>query len=83
MRILQLHPAFGEPQMTAALEWALVTRCYTWEGVRRWLQQQIATASMPEAEVTLIPTAPPTPHVAPPNLAQYQALVPLGGPHGD
>ncbi len=83
VRILELHPSFSEAQMAVALEWALATRCYTWEGVRQWLQQQTATASIPEAELMLIPTAPPTPHVALPNLAQYQALVPLGGPDGD
>ncbi len=83
VRILGLHRTFSESQVAAALEWALGARCYTWEGVLHWLRAETGTTSTLDAELALAATAPSTPHVALPNVAQYQALVLPGGPDGN
>ena len=79
VRMLGLHHSFTELQIATAFEWALTARCFTEEGIRQWLRTQYAplAGSLPEEVVP--PLTRPTPHVALPNLEQYQALVPNGG----
>jgi hypothetical protein len=78
VRILALHRTFSEAQITAALDWALEARCFSWEGVLRWLQEHDPQA--PTAEPARLERS--TPRVALPDLAQYQQLVGAGGHDG-
>lgn len=83
VRMLGLHHTFSETEIAAAFEWALTTRCFTEEGIRHWLRAQSAPTSRPLPEEVLPPLTRPTPHVALPNLEQYQALVQPGGCDGN
>ena len=80
VRVLMLHRTYSEPELAAALEWALTERCYSCEGVLHHLRgTPTLTGSTLEA-AGLIVSAPP--RVALPDLAQYEQLVLAGSHHG-
>lgn len=83
VRILMLQRTFSEPQMAAALEWALAERCYTCEGVLHHLRAQAESAEAARANTPQRSLERPTPRVALPDLAQYQQLVSVGGRDGN
>jgi transposase len=83
VRILALHRTYTEAQIATALEWALAAHCFSWEGVWQWLREHAAPSPGLDAEGAPAASAHPSPQVALPNLAQYQALVETGGPDGN
>lgn len=84
VRILMLQRTFDEKQMVAALEWALAQRCYTCDGVLCRLRAQTESAEPGLDSPAPAPSrsAPLTPRVALPDLAQYEQLVWAGGQRG-
>jgi transposase len=80
VRVLMLHRTHSEPEIAAALEWALAERCYSCEGVLRHLRgARTLPESTPAAAGLRVSVSP---RVAMPDLAQYQQLVVAGGHHG-
>lgn len=82
VHMLSLQRTYSESQLSAAFEWALQTRCLSWEGVRQWLHAQPPTINGQIHDQTLPVLTRPAPRVALPNLEQYQALVGSGGSDG-
>jgi hypothetical protein len=79
VQILKLTGHYAEAEVAQALELALQHQCYSYDGVRELLRRLTETAPPPRLELAERPDLADI-QVQPADLAQFNRLLPVGGP---